>query len=391
MITLARVDKSALHDFVDGQQVTEQHLDQNFEVLRTAINDSQDQIENHTHDGRYYKKEEVDRRFQDIVAGQIPPGSITREMLSFQPAATDESNTWTKEQTFADGVQLGNNNQDISKIAGLMLPIDTLMMVVLDWNESGLPTIIEYRDPNNLETRRSTIDFKGKTIGSKNNPNVARSKISSKIEGPSTFTTEFTDEQYQNIYSDNGVGAYTTATNEGEYAQHLFQFNVLDYLKTTGQIPQSWDLNKLLASMTDVLLTAVFSGYGASDGSQTNGAKAKLWNNETGTWYEIGSTNQLNWSASDFSKFINSDGVVYLLTHAEYPSDGSVSSQISSDYVSLEVTLKMEKMIANVQIVYNAFDKPTTFTIQAKGITITVNNKFQGTKLLEQSKVVSGA
>lgn len=39
---MAKVEKSAMHDFVTGEVVTEAKLDQNFEVLRVAVNDTQD-------------------------------------------------------------------------------------------------------------------------------------------------------------------------------------------------------------------------------------------------------------------------------------------------------------------------------------------------------------
>ena len=55
---MAKVNKTALHDFVTGEFVREEHLDQNFEVLRVAINDTDaridaltqnvSQVENHT-------------------------------------------------------------------------------------------------------------------------------------------------------------------------------------------------------------------------------------------------------------------------------------------------------------------------------------------------------
>lgn len=41
---MAKVDKSTMHDFVDGEFVGEAQLDQNFEVLRAAVNDNNDVI-----------------------------------------------------------------------------------------------------------------------------------------------------------------------------------------------------------------------------------------------------------------------------------------------------------------------------------------------------------
>jgi hypothetical protein len=41
---MAKVDKSSLHDFVDGEFVGEAQLDQNFEVLRAAVNDNDEVI-----------------------------------------------------------------------------------------------------------------------------------------------------------------------------------------------------------------------------------------------------------------------------------------------------------------------------------------------------------
>lgn len=42
---MAKVNKTALHDFVTGEFVREEHLDQNFEVLRVAINDTDARID----------------------------------------------------------------------------------------------------------------------------------------------------------------------------------------------------------------------------------------------------------------------------------------------------------------------------------------------------------
>lgn len=63
---MAKIEKSAMHDFVDGTLVTEQHLDQNFELLRVALNDTVDDLNAHKtsgdHDDRYYRKSEVDEK-----------------------------------------------------------------------------------------------------------------------------------------------------------------------------------------------------------------------------------------------------------------------------------------------------------------------------------------
>lgn len=42
---MAKVNKTALHDFVTGEFVREEHLDQNFEVLRVAINDTDARVD----------------------------------------------------------------------------------------------------------------------------------------------------------------------------------------------------------------------------------------------------------------------------------------------------------------------------------------------------------
>src|SRR5881392_1153170 len=42
---MARVDDSALHDFVTGEKVTEQILDQNFKVLQAGVNDNDKVLE----------------------------------------------------------------------------------------------------------------------------------------------------------------------------------------------------------------------------------------------------------------------------------------------------------------------------------------------------------
>lgn len=58
---MARIEPGTLHDFVTGQIVTEQMLDQNFEIVRVAINDNDARLNN------TYTKEEVDERTQSAA------------------------------------------------------------------------------------------------------------------------------------------------------------------------------------------------------------------------------------------------------------------------------------------------------------------------------------
>ena len=130
---MAKVNKTALHDFVTGEFVREEHLDQNFEVLRVAINDTDarvdaltqnvSQVENHadslqvsldnlttSHNNlsqqfsnyqvqvnqqftdvqmqyTYLENNKVDRTYveqllADVQAGQLIPGTVKTEHIA---------------------------------------------------------------------------------------------------------------------------------------------------------------------------------------------------------------------------------------------------------------------------------------------------------------------
>lgn len=58
---MAKIEQGTLHDFVTGQTVTEPMLDQNFEIVRVAINDNDSRLNN------TYTKAEVDERTQSAA------------------------------------------------------------------------------------------------------------------------------------------------------------------------------------------------------------------------------------------------------------------------------------------------------------------------------------
>lgn len=102
---MAKVDKSALHDFVNAETVTDAMLDQNFEVLRTAQNDTDDK-------GTAHKTASVlDHPDQSVTTAKIKDANVTTAKIA------DSSVTTSK---IADGnvtrEKIANGAVDVSKI-----------------------------------------------------------------------------------------------------------------------------------------------------------------------------------------------------------------------------------------------------------------------------------
>jgi hypothetical protein len=119
---MAKINPGTLHDYKNGEIVTEQILDTDFEIIRTAINDNHDRLEAHksasvldhpdgsvttakiangaitgqkiatgaitadkialgTLDSRYYTEAEIDQKLGQLVVGQIPGNAVVTEVI----------------------------------------------------------------------------------------------------------------------------------------------------------------------------------------------------------------------------------------------------------------------------------------------------------------------
>jgi hypothetical protein len=200
-------------------------------------------------------------------------------------------------------------------------------------------------DTRPIVTRVAT--FEGKVSGSTvENPHVAKVINNATLQTPSNFTVELTGG-YSSISTLNGVSQTTTNTTNGQYAQHLFSFNLIEEIeRNLGRIPKATLADKVQWVKDNVQsFTCEWSGFGSSVGGSK--ASLRVWNvtNNQYTWNGVKThTNptvtKLTFDLSvNVGELVDANSLISFIAFAE-PSDGVTASTINTDYISLDITLK---------------------------------------------------
>jgi hypothetical protein len=212
-------------------------------------------------------------------------------------------------------------------------------------------------------------NFENKVSGSTvENPHVAKYHYTATSpQSPSNFTIEFQGaSSYDRIFRQDGNTAFVSATTNGNIAQHLFSFNLIEAIeRNVGKIPASDTAGKV-NWLRNNGNRFVFRWYGF--GSSVGGNKATI-----ATWYPAGNTWTQNISHTsgtvtglsitrDFATGdrVDSNGFVHFLAYAE-PSDGVTPSTIYTDYVELEIELKPEAQLWNPRFPLYEVDATTEY------------------------------
>jgi hypothetical protein len=141
---------------------------------------------------------------------------------------------------------------------------------------------------------------------------------------PSSMSwAEFTNEEYQSIWSSDDVRFSKSHSIDSEYAMMLFRFKL-------GAREQC--VNKLMLS---------FEGYGSAPSG--NGVTIKVWNHVSSAWQEarsgIGGEDEtlIITISSSWTDFIDSDGYVWLLAKTANPSSGDTPAVLYCDFVQCTI------------------------------------------------------
>lgn len=233
---------------------------------------------------------------------------------------------------------------------------------------------------SNLATDRSTIqwgdktltktnvikivdDFKGKIRGSVvENPNKVYVCVAYSLRTPTDITgdwrTGFEESVQENINKISSLdNSCYTATTGADIPQQLFSFNLVEIVERKyGSIPKETVAEKI-EWLKDNLYSISCNWYGY--GSCPSGNKAMLicwyvnmsgWNTTTKQTHNA-STSTLLRSTRRFAEdqqgydMIDNNGFVHYLAYTD-ASDGVTPSTICTDYISIELTLKIPEAIS---------------------------------------------
>lgn len=182
------------------------------------------------------------------------------------------------------------------------------------------------------------------------NPNVFKSANGVSIFAPdSQYLSELDQTGYNGVKTLDGT--YTSKTsglNIGQYAQHLFGFNIISILENNMGYGV-WGGKTLLSDKVSIaksIITKInykWSGFGTS--ATGNGANFSFWyGTGSGYWSQPARTTSgtittlANYIQNSLSTAIRDDGFVYMVAYADQAS-ATISSIINTDNMSISIDI----------------------------------------------------
>lgn len=187
--------------------------------------------------------------------------------------------------------------------------------------------------------RRKKFDFFGKVAGSTwENPHKAYIVKQDASDPSFQVAEEINQTAYDNLAKADGNLHYTTTTNNENYAQQLFEFD-LSHLGLS--------LKELMKAIQRISVEWTGYGSGADNGSKAYGVQIKVWNARDERWSgtttgtkDSPETLTINYYTATTSRpLITTDQKIGILVQSTYPSDGTIPSEVYTDYIKLEVKL----------------------------------------------------
>lgn len=200
---------------------------------------------------------------------------------------------------------------------------------------------------NKLSNPIGTANFSGKVSGSTvENPHLAKISGANSLQAPSNFTSEDSQAAYDLEKTLNGVTRNVIYASSGNIAQHLFSFNLIEYVqrKYGVTVPGATTADKVQWLRDNVgRISCSWHGFGSAPSGNT----AYFTFAEGSTWFgspyrqTSDSVIVLRWNINSpgINNRIQADGFIHFLAYAE-ASNGTTASTINTDYVELEVELK---------------------------------------------------
>jgi hypothetical protein len=251
----------------------------------------------------------------------------------------------------------------------------------------------EFVPYNKNVKRKRKLDFRGKKAGSTfENPHDAKYSYGTTFKEPSNPSFGAHGQLFfDNASKLDGVLSTGASSTAGNYSQHLYEFD-LSHLGLS--------LKELKSALRK--LSVKWTGYGKGDNGTalTHGATMKLWRN--GAWVGFGSNTTTSpstiTSENTQSVSITNDQKVYFLVHSTHPAGANSSSEIYTDYISLEVELaeyvdsvkknpvKVRKETKEVKVAYPRYDGRTGVEDEIE--LFYKHLPYQGNGEISKSKVV---
>jgi hypothetical protein len=199
-----------------------------------------------------------------------------------------------------------------------------------------------YRDVGWTEglKKRTLQNFLGKVAGSTvENPHKSFSKGSATFDSPSTFVSEYATSSYDAISKQDAVLRSQPNLTNTVYSQSIYEFDLSHLGLSLKQLKDT--IRKFRVEWTGY-------GRGSNAGVATYGATTKWWNNNSSAWEGTNTNTSSSPTTvgmgtsvgSNFaSPLITNDMKLYALVHSTYAADGTIASELWTDYVKLEVEL----------------------------------------------------
>lgn len=201
--------------------------------------------------------------------------------------------------------------------------IDKTGMVGRDMREKLREEILRIIRDNRKQPNETVYDFVG--VGPPTGTHKAyHAGSASELSPGDVGWTEFTDVEYQKIWtSEDDRYSYSQSEN-GKYSMILFRFKIDSKEDTVKKI---------------VLRV---EGYGTAPAG--NGMTVKVWNFEMSAWEQVqtGSGGTDEWVSITLTSNLtdyNDDGYIYLLVRTTNPSDGNTAAIVYSDYGDCIITV----------------------------------------------------
>lgn len=201
---------------------------------------------------------------------------------------------------------------------------------------------------NSIDTfNLKPVNFTGKiTTSVVECPHIFWTKLNqTALANPSTMADTISQVAIDLVKTLNGsVDTRSTTTNLG-YGQHLFSFNIIEELdRRLG----SWIWKDCLtfadkvAKARTIITNTLCNWHGFGSGPNGNKATACVWLSSqswaSGVTHTSGTVTKLAFNIN--SPHIQNDGFIHCIAYTD-PSNGTVASSISTDYVELVLTLKL--------------------------------------------------
>lgn len=202
-------------------------------------------------------------------------------------------------------------------------------------------------------------DYAGKVAGSTlENPHLYRwvldaATTSVSVNPNSGNVGELSQPTYNEIASLNGISNLRSSTTNGQMAQRVFSFNLIEFVerKYGAPIPGATTIEKVAWLKTNVLKLQLY-WHGKGSGPSGNRASITMWDGTRGLWHESrpshtnSTITSLIWTISN-GTFIDNNGFVHYLAFAE-TSNGSIASTIETDFVELLTTLNLRHLPSKI-------------------------------------------